>query len=247
MNDTAFLDLLETTALAAGVAIMAVRTHGPHVRYKSDESPVTEADQRAETLILNVLAAHYPDVSVVAEELRENGQCPLCVDGRFFLVDALDGTREFIRGRDEFTVNIALVEDGWPVAGVVYAPALRRLWRGGPGGAEVVEIDPEGGVVNRLAIRTRPVPERPLALRSVSHYERETDDYLTCLPPHDTGAVGSSLKFCMLAEGKADIYPRLTTLMQWDTAAGDAVLRAAGGLTIGPGGAPLSYGQRDGA
>lgn len=246
MIDTEFLDFLECTAIAAGTEILKVRAAGAVVSYKADATPVTGADERAEALILVALAEHYPDIQVVAEEQASAGQCPDCGGGRFFLVDALDGTKDFIKGRDEFTVNIALIENHVPVAGVVVAPALRRTWRGGPDGADMAEVGPDGAILSRVRIHTRPMPERPTAVKSFSHSESDTESFLAGIPEHDTAIIGSSLKFCIVAEGKADIYPRLVNLMQWDTAAGDAVLRAAGGVTLTPEGKPVLYGQRNG-
>ncbi|PWW02120.1 3'(2'),5'-bisphosphate nucleotidase [Hoeflea marina] len=247
MIDSAFLDFLERTAIAAGAEILLVRQSGAVVSYKSDATPVTGADERAEALILAALAERYPDIPVVAEEQTSAGHCPDCGAGRFFLVDALDGTKDFIQGRDEFTVNIALIDGEVPVAGVVHAPAMRRTWRGGPDGADTAEIGPDGSIIGRVRIRTRPMPARPTAVKSFSHSETDTETFLAGIPEHDTAVIGSSLKFCIVAEGKADIYPRLVNLMQWDTAAGDAVLRAAGGVTLTPEGGPVLYGQRDGS
>ncbi|WP_425602883.1 3'(2'),5'-bisphosphate nucleotidase CysQ [Hoeflea algicola] len=233
---------LEMAAIAAGKEILSVRAKGATVMVKSDRTPVTEADRRAEQLILDFLARTYPHVPVVAEELAEAGQCPSYAQEMFFLVDALDGTGDFIAGRNEFTVNIALVSDHAPVAGVVYAPALGRIWSGFTGQAEVADVSLDGEISGRRRIYTRASPKMPVALVSVTHKEPETEDWLKHLPEHETAHVGSSLKFCLLAEGRADVYPRLVCLKQWDIAAGDAVLRAAGGSTLSLDGAPLRYG-----
>lgn len=238
----ALIRSLETVAIAAGKEILAVRAAGATVTVKSDHTPVTQADQRAEALILDFLARSYPDIPVVAEELAEAGRCPSEAKGMFFLVDALDGTGDFIAGRSDFTVNIALIRGQMPVAGVVYAPALGKIWSGVTGHAQVAEVSPEGEISGRRDIHTRQRPKTPVALVSVTHKEPETAAWLECLPEHETASVGSSLKFCMLAEGSADVYPRLVCLKQWDIAAGDAVLRAAGGMTLTLDGVPLVYG-----
>ncbi len=238
----ALIGALETAVIAAGKEILSVRAKGATVMVKSDHSPVTEADRRAEQLILDFLAKTYPDVPVVAEELAEAGLCPSYAQDTFFLVDALDGTGDFIAGRNEFTVNVALVRDHAPVAGIVYAPALGRIWSGFNDHAEVADVSVDGAISNRRRIHTRASPERPVALVSVTHKEPETQAWLKRLPEHETAHVGSSLKFCLLAEGRADVYPRLVCLKQWDIAAGDAVLRAAGGATLTLEGVPLRYG-----
>ncbi len=230
-QDSHLIKALELAAIAAGTEILAVRAEGASVTVKSDKTPVTQADRRAEALVLDFLAKSHPDVPVVAEELAEAGKCPVSARGSFFLVDALDGTKDFIAGRDEFTVNIALVRDHYPAAGVVYAPALGRMWTGANGRAQVADVSADGEISGRRDIHTRPRPETPIALISVSHREPDTDTWLEGIPNHKTEKVGSSLKFCLLAEGRADVYPRLVCLKQWDIAAGDAVLRAAGGAS----------------
>jgi 3'(2'), 5'-bisphosphate nucleotidase len=236
------IEALETVAIAAGKEILAVRAEGAEVIVKSDRTPVTQADRRAEALILDFLSRSYPGIPVVAEELAEAGQCPSQAKDVFFLVDALDGTGEFIAGRDEFTVNIALIRGQTPVAGVVYAPALGRIWSGVTGQAQVADVMPDGTISGQREIHTRPLPKTPVALVSFTHKEPETAAWLESFPEHETASVGSSLKFCMLAEGRADVYPRLVCLKQWDIAAGDAVLRAAGGMTLTLEGTPLRYG-----
>jgi len=236
------IEALEKVAISAGKEILAVRAEGATVTVKSDRTPVTQADQRAEALILDFLASSYPDIPVVAEELAEAGRCPSHAKDMFFLVDALDGTGDFIAGRNDFTVNIALIRGQSPVAGVVYAPALGKMWSGVTGRAQVAEVSSDGEISGQREIHTRPRPKTPVALVSVTHKEPETDAWLERMPDHETASVGSSLKFCLLAEGRADVYPRLVCLKQWDIAAGDAVLRAAGGMTLSLDGAPLLYG-----
>lgn len=232
----------ERAAIDAGREILAIRAAGVKVSIKSDRTPATQADQAAENVILARLAAQFPDVPIVAEEMAEDGKCPTSAEVSYFLVDALDGTGDFIAGRNEFTVNIALIRNLKPVAGVVYAPALGLIWTGAGVKAHAARVTEEGEIVERREIRTRTLPKTPVALVSVSHREAETTAWLDRLPPHTTEQVGSSLKFCMVAEGKADVYPRMTCLHQWDIAAGDAVLRAAGGVTLGMDGQPLAYG-----
>ncbi|MBC7282480.1 MAG: 3'(2'),5'-bisphosphate nucleotidase CysQ [Hoeflea sp.] len=241
-RDSDLIATLETAAIAAGKAILAVRAEGASVVVKSDSSPVTQADRIAEQLILDVLASRYPHIPVVAEELAEAGKCPGTARGEFFLVDALDGTKDFIAGRADFTVNIALVRDRYPAAGVVYAPAHGRMWSGFDRTAHVSEVSADGEITSRRPISSRPLPKLPVALVSISHREPATEEWLKGLSEYETKNVGSSLKFCLLAEGRADVYPRLVCLKQWDIAAGDAVLRAAGGTTLSLEGVPLSYG-----
>ena len=164
---------------------------------------------------------------------------------RFLLVDPLDGTREFLAGNGEFTINVALIERGAPIAGAVYAPAIGRLWVGGetaftceaPPGAELP------GEGSRRRIRTRRAPTSLVAFASRSHLDAESDSFLKRLPIGETRFAGSSLKFCLIAEGLGDVYPRFAPTMEWDTAAGDAVLRAAGGGVLDPSGRPLSVRQ----
>lgn len=238
------LDIFESAALAAGKAILEVYRAGPHVRIKGDQTPVTEADERAERIILAALETALPGIPVVAEESVAAGRIPEIAE-RFILVDPLDGTREFIGGHDDFTVNIALVENGVPVIGVVYAPALGVAYNGRAGHAEKLEVGANFAVNKRHPIATREPDACVKALVSRSHNAPATDSYLKAHAITDHHAVGSSLKFCLLAEGLADIYPRCGgRTMEWDTAAGDAVLRAAGGITLRLDGNPLTYGKR---
>jgi 3'(2'), 5'-bisphosphate nucleotidase len=212
---------------------------GFEVEAKHDSSPVTEADRAAELIILAALARAAPGVPVIAEEEVAAGRIP-AHDDTYFLVDPLDGTKEFIRGGDDYTVNIGLIERGSPKLGVVFAPATRRL-HGGCVGSGAWLNEGQG----RREIRTRPRGEELTAVASKSHLNQATVDYLneavgTCAYI----SVGSSLKFCLVAEGRADIYPRASPTSEWDTAAGHAVLLAAGGLVDGPDGMPLAYGKR---
>lgn len=243
---TRFLAVAEELALRAGKAIMTVRFKGIEAATKADLSPVTQADLEAERIIVGGLREHFPDIGCVAEEEMSQGHDPGACNNSFFLVDPLDGTKEFVNGRDDFTVNIALISDGAPVAGVVYAPARHLLYVGGPDGAQEIATGPDHLALSRrkLVVRARAVP--PAILASRSHQTPETQAYLERYPDALIVSAGSSLKFCMLAAGQADIYPRFGPTMQWDTAAGDAVLRAAGGRMRTADGKPLIYGPRRG-
>jgi len=238
------LKLFEASAIAAGRVIMDIYKAGAQIRLKGDKSPVTEADEAAERLILDALARDLHDIPVVAEEEVAAGRIPDVSGGRFILVDPLDGTREFIGGHDDFTVNIALIEDGVPILGVVHAPALNTLYIGGAGTAEKVKLDDSDAVILRKPIAARAKAAAPSALVSRSHNCEATEAYIRKTEIMERKTVGSSLKFCLVAEGVADLYPRFSPTMEWDTAAGDAVLRAAGGMVSTEDGAPLTYGKR---
>ena len=235
-------------ALGAGKVIMDVYESDFNVARKEDTSPVTEADEKAEALILRTLAELAPDVPVLAEEAAAAGNIPE-LGSRFLLVDPLDGTKEFINKRGEFTVNIALIEHGRPVMGVVYAPALDRLfvadnvssaWQASakPGAA----VPPEA---ERTPLRIRKAPEALTAIASKSHRTPETDAFLETFEVGEIIAAGSSLKFCLIAAGEADLYPRMGRTMEWDTGAGQAVVEAAGGRVLQEDGAPLLYGKTE--
>jgi len=243
MNDDPILDGLIDIARRAGDRIMEIYAAGFEVEEKADASPVTDADAAAEAVIFDGLTALSPETSVLAEEAASEGRIPE-LGARFFLVDPLDGTKEFIKRTGEFTVNIALVEDGRPVAGVVLAPATGRLHAGRVGVGAFVEAGPGAA---REAIRARPKPDSGLvAVASRSHRSPETDAFLESMNVADFTAAGSSLKFCLVAEGAADVYPRLGRTMEWDTGAGQAVLEAAGGRVVVHGGeTPLAYGKAE--
>jgi 3'(2'), 5'-bisphosphate nucleotidase len=233
------LDELSVAAREAGEAILQIVRRGFEVGSKKDTSPVTEADLAAELIILAALARSAPGVPVVAEEEVAAGRIPALGD-TYFLVDPLDGTKEFIRGGDDYTVNIGLIEQGTPKLGVVFAPATGRLHCGVIG--EGAWIDEGHG---RIAIATKPRLDVTTAVASKSHLNQATIDYLeAAVGKCAYVSVGSSLKFCIVAEGKADIYPRAAPTSEWDTAAGHAILLAAGGLVDGPDGKPLRYGKR---
>ncbi len=226
-------------ARRAGEVVMAVYASDFEVRGKTDASPVTLADEQAEAVIVAALRELAPGVPIVAEEAVAAGQVPQAA-ARFWLVDPLDGTKEFISRNGEFTVNIALVEDGAPVLGVVLAPAIGRLFAGSVGQGAWVE---EGG--ERRSIHCRQVPPEGLTVvASRSHGDAAAlDAFLGGRPVAALRNAGSSLKLCLVAAGEADLYPRLGRTMEWDIAAGHAVLAAAGGRVTDLAGAPLRYGK----
>ena len=234
-------DLLEaciTAARDAGAEILKLVAAGYEVETKSDLSPVTICDRAAEAIILRALAVAAPGIPIIAEEEVAEGRIPAHGD-TYFLVDPLDGTKEFVRGGDDYTVNIGLIEGGVPILGVVFQPAIDRLWGGLVGELAFVE-----DVAGRTFIRTRDRGAKLEAVASKSHLTQSTVDYLCeAVGECDYLSVGSSLKFCIVAEGRADIYPRLSPTSEWDTAAGHAILLAAGGRVDGPDGAPLAYGK----
>nr|WP_018988981.1 3'(2'),5'-bisphosphate nucleotidase CysQ [Aromatoleum toluclasticum] len=233
-------DLLESllpVARKAGEVVMSVYATDFSVHDKDDASPVTEADERAEAVILAGLAALAPGIPVVAEEAVAAGRIP-AIARRFWLVDPLDGTREFIKRNGEFTVNIALVEDGRPLLGVVFAPALDRLYAGTVGVGAFIE-----DAYGRHAIHCRVPPAEGLTVvASRSHGDATAlDTFLAGRKVAKLASAGSSLKLCLIAAGEADLYPRLGRTMEWDIAAGHAVLAAAGGRVTRLDGNPLAY------
>jgi len=232
-------DDLAVAACEAGEAILEIVRRGFEIESKHDSSPVTEADRAAELIILAALARAAPGIPIIAEEEVAAGRIP-AHDQTYFLVDPLDGTKEFIRGGEDYTVNIGLIDNGSPKLGVVFAPATGRLHGGCVGEGAWVE---EAG--HRMSIRTRARGDLITAVASKSHLNQATIDYLEAAVGRcGYVSIGSSLKFCIVAEGKADIYPRAAPTSEWDTAAGHAVLLAAGGLVDGPDGAPLRYGKK---
>ncbi len=243
----AIADIFAEIALEAAVAVMAVYAGDSRARRKLDGSPVCDADEAAEAIILNRLAMRLPDLPVLAEEAASRGE-KVVTGQTFILVDPLDGTREFLSHNGEFTVNIGLIVDAEPRAGVVYAPALGQLWTGGAT-ASTCEVAPGAALPppeERRAIHARPAPRQGLtALVSRSHADPATEAFLAKLPVTERRQAGSSLKFCAVAEGQADVYPRFGQTMEWDTAAGDAVLRAAGGTVRDSAGCPLRYGKTE--
>jgi 3'(2'), 5'-bisphosphate nucleotidase len=248
MNDTARNELalrFGNLASEAGRAIMAVHLPALKVGAKADGSLVSEADAAAERVILEGLKAIVPDVAVVAEESFD-AKAVTAAPARFILVDPLDGTREFVGGSREFTVNIALVENHEPIVGCVYAPALDQMYLAGAGAwhAEVRPGDKLPGLAAMQKLATEAYPAHGLrAMASRSHLDPESEALLKRLQVGTWKSAGSSLKFCMIARGDGDIYPRLAPTMEWDTAAGQAVLTAAGGCVIGRDGSPFRYGK----
>jgi 3'(2'), 5'-bisphosphate nucleotidase len=206
------------------------------VRVKEDASPVTAADEAAEAVILAGLAELTPEVPVVAEETVAAGRIPALDDGPFWLVDPLDGTKEFISKNGEFTVNIALIEGCEAMLGVVLAPALGKVWWGARGHGAMAR---EAGEREGRRISVRRMPASPVAVASRSHADPATEAFLDEAGVAERISAGSSLKFCLVAEGKADLYPRFGRTMEWDTAAGHAVLAAAGGRVTTRDGAPF--------
>lgn len=250
--EATYADLAEAllpAVLAAGRLQVEYQRSGVAVERKADASPVTIADRESEALLVAALADCAPDVAVVAEEAVAAGTIPAIGD-RFFLVDALDGTKSFIAGEADFTINIGLVEGGRPRFGIVYAPVSGRLFlTRSPTVALEAGVDPftTGATPSSLAARrieTRaPDPEALVAVASRSHGNAETEALLRRWRVRDRRNIGSSLKFCLVARGEADVYPRLGEISEWDTAAGDAVLRAAGGVVTLLDGSELTYGK----
>lgn len=238
------LAIFERLALSAGRVVMDVFHSNMTVDRKADLSPVTEADRAAERIILAGLRDEYPEIPCIAEEETAEGIAPADPGETFFLIDPLDGTREFVDRCADFTVNIALIRNGVPVTGVVFAPMSRKLYSGRRGFAETVEVSEDFAVASRHRIAVRTGYEPLTIVASRSHRTPETDAYILKFRTAEIVSVGSSLKFCMIAGGEADLYPRFGRTMEWDTAAGDAVLRAAGGMTETVDGAPLVYGKR---
>jgi 3'(2'), 5'-bisphosphate nucleotidase len=242
LTDPALVERLVEAAIEAGRLILDVRKRGHSVERKADFSPVTEADRAAEEAILKCLDEVAPGVPVVAEEAVSAGTLPE-VGEEFFLVDPLDGTKEFVKGGDDFTVNIGLIRRGVPVMGIVLAPATGDLYVGVEGEGAWKARVANGKVGKRGKAAIRPDPKGPiLVVASKSHRTPETDDFIFKFNVGALVSAGSSLKFCLVAEGAADLYPRMGTTMQWDTAAGDAVVRAAGGTVVTMDGNPLPYG-----
>lgn len=242
--------LTDLVARAAAVTLATSFSEVAH-RIKTDLTPVTAADEASEALIVAGLAELLPGVPVIAEEEAAAGRRLSSIEPSFIIVDPLDGTREFLAGRDEFTVNVGIVTNGVPIAGLIAAPARGLLWRGIVGGtAERLHLRIGSGqsaslakAYGRTPIHTRPAPGRLTVATSRSHLDENTEDFLARLPLAKRYLCGSSVKFCYLAQGEADIYPRLSPTREWDLAAGCAILAAAGGAVIRPQGGPLAFGR----
>jgi 3'(2'), 5'-bisphosphate nucleotidase len=244
------LDGLTEIVARAAAATLATPFSSIATRIKTDLTPVTAADELSESIILEGLAKLLPGVPVIAEESVGRRQ-PDSLDPTFVVVDPLDGTREFLAGRDEFTVNVAIVTRGVPIAGIIAAPARGLLWRGIVGGnagglAERLHLRLGAGqakAYGRMPIHTRPAPGRLTVATSRSHLDEATEDFLARLPLAKRYLCGSSVKFCYLAQGEADVYPRLSPTREWDVAAGYAILVAAGGTVINPQRGQLQFGR----
>lgn len=238
-------DPLLDAAVKAGRAIMRHFEGVPEVRTKDDSSPVTQADEEAETIILAALARLVPQIPVVAEEKTAKGEIPEIGERPFFLVDPLDGTKEFVSKGNAFTVNIALIRDRQPVLGIVYAPAMDRAFWGIAG---LGAFEAKGLFVGEIAaqpISVRPAGDTLTILASRSHRTAETDAFISNYVAAEIVSISSSLKFCLIAAGEADLYPRFGPTMEWDTAAGQAVLEAAGGGVVDLDGRPFGYRKSD--
>ena len=245
MDFERLIPVMRTLALQAGDKIMQVY-NGPDfaVKSKSDASPVTEADEAADAIISAGLRAAFPEVVLITEEQADSHALTAST---FLIVDPLDGTKEFVQRRGDFTVNIAYVENGVPLRGIVYAPAQGRLFYTLADGVSVEETGDfaksTAGPMTRLAVST-PDNGALMVVASKSHRDVATDDYIAKYAVDDLKSAGSSLKFCLIATGEADLYPRLGRTMEWDTAAGDAVLRGAGGHVVRfDDHTPLAYGK----
>ena len=233
-------EFLINVAKDAGSAIMELHNIDLKVKHKIDNSPVTEADERAEKIIRLALKKHFPDIPFIGEEGYSSGERPDTSRGMFWLVDALDGTKEFIEGRHEFTVNIALIKFGHPIFGIVHAPARKETYWGSHAGAFK---EKKGN--KRQAIQTREPDKNGLTV-TLSHSHRTgEEEYLKDFNIKQILRYGSSLKFCLIASGEADLYPRLGNTSEWDTAAGHAVLLFAGGRMTRLDGGAFLYGKKD--
>jgi len=240
------VNLLQDLTAIVAQACAEIRAVSPTTvvhRLKPDQSPVTAADEASEATILRGLARLLPNVPVISEESADNAQTA-GLNESFLIVDPLDGTREFLAGRDEFTVNLAIITRGVPIAGIIAAPARDQLWRGVVG-KKAERMHLMGDSIDAVtAIRTRRWPDQgAVAAVSRSHYDGATEAFLKSLGPLARQACGSAIKFCHIAEGSADIYPRLATTCEWDVAAGHALVVAAGGDVLTPQGTPLAYGR----
>ena len=239
MKNAKIVEVIRALALEAGDKIMEIYARDDFdVRTKADDSPVTEADEAADALIFKGLTEAFPEIPIVTEEQSDSHS--LSAD-RFFIVDPLDGTKEFVHRRGDFTVNIALIENGSPTLGVVFAPAKKRLFYTDAKGKTVEES--QDGSLTPLTV-SQPDNSALIVVASKSHRDAATDDYINKYNVSDSAAAGSSLKFCLVAAGEADIYPRLGRTMEWDTAAGHAVLLGAGGQVVRfDDHTPLTYGK----
>lgn len=242
----ALMERLTDIVAQAGAAVLAINRQGMGVSDKTDGSPVSEADHAADRIIAEGLANLVPAIPTLSEERTHLATRPY--HDSFFLIDPLDGTREFVAGRDEFTINLALVTHGQPLLGIVGAPALGLIWRGIVGrGAErlLVTKDASARAAHPIRTRSHPGPGSPWIVSvSRSHGDKHTEKFIADRPGAIRQMLGSAIKFCRVAEGGADIYPRLSPTSEWDVAAGHAIVTAAGGKVTDGKGAPLSFGER---
>mgnify|MGYP001024481599 CR=1 FL=1 len=241
----AFMHAMCQMALDAGAVIMTHYKNGVTEEKKADKSPVTQADRDAEILLEKALGELVPHVQVIGEEAHE-AAAPTSLDDVFFLLDPLDGTRDFVARKDNFTVNIGLVSDRYPIAGVIYAPVHEKLYFSGTQCAYRLAIAPDGALDISKAEPLMTQKADPQGLRVIasrSHRGEKTDQMIASLNVKNTIAAASSYKFCLLAEGTADFYPRYGRTMEWDTAAGQAILEAAGGIVTTEDGERFSYGK----
>ncbi|MGN6309542.1 MAG: 3'(2'),5'-bisphosphate nucleotidase CysQ [Xanthobacteraceae bacterium] len=239
----ALLEPLTTLVIEAGAAILAIRQRAHGIETKTDGSPVTEADLAADRIIAEGLARLAPDIPSLSEERVCDAKPPFA--DLFFVVDPLDGTKEFIAGRDEFTVNVALVANGTPILGVVGAPALGLVWRGHVGHGATRFVCKDSIITAVEPIRTRPLPPQGapwIAAVSRSHGDARTETFIAARPGATCTTLGSAVKFGRVADGSVDIYPRLSPTSEWDVAAGHAVVVAAGGKVTDVQGRALHYG-----
>lgn len=242
------LQTLTAIAVEAGAVIMTIYSENIEVELKDDQSPVTRADVEAEEVILKGLAAFDPDTPVIAEEAVAGGKEPVA-SPRFYLVDPLDGTKEFISRNGEFTVNIAIIEDDNPVCGVIFAPAIGRLFCGTAKDGAWQAAFSVGNDLNAIDWQEFTTPALPaegvVAVASRSHRDQQTQDWLDEKGVDEIVSAGSSLKFCLVATGEAHLYPRFGRTMEWDTGAGHAIVVAAGGQVVTENGQPLMYGKEE--
>jgi 3'(2'), 5'-bisphosphate nucleotidase len=237
--------LAELMAIAGG-KILEIAKNDLGTRQKADQSPVTAADIASEEILREGLARLLPGVPFIAEESVARGDIPE-PGSEFLLIDPLDGTREFVAGRDEFAVNVGLIADGKPILGAIYEPASHMIYAGAEGAAFRASIEPGTRFDSKsvVPIRARPRPQKLVAAVSRSYLDKASEAFLSTLQIESRLVLGSSLKFCRLAEGAADVYPRLTSISEWDVAAGHGLLEAAGGRVETTGGTLLRYGKKD--
>jgi 3'(2'), 5'-bisphosphate nucleotidase len=243
----ALIDGLTLVISRAAAEIVRIAGVPLAARKKSDATPVTAADEASEVILLEGISRLLPGIDIVSEEQAARA-APGQPGDTFVLVDPLDGTREILAGRDEYTVNVAIVHRGRPIVGLLAAPARALIWRGVPDqSSEIMQLGDDIVHAKRETIRTRSfMPNHPVALVSRSHLDLQTEQFLSRWPHIEKRDCGSALKFGLLAQGVADLYPRLSATSEWDIAAGDAILTGAGGILVTPDGGPVRYGQSNG-